>query len=110
MVKLAPREDHKSASTYRVTSKLLLKSLFIKNNVRTVDLSRLDVNSREAFDAIRRCTTGNFVSKVDLSGNSLNCRLLGQLKREKLSRYLKTIVMQGLQIDARELKREGLVY
>ena len=49
------------------------------------------------------------MSKIDLSYNELTSQLLTNLKREKsLSKYLKTIVVKGMKMDHRMIKKEGI--
>lgn len=68
------------------------------------------MNNREAFEAVKKCSFNNFVSKIDLSYNDLSQKFLTQLKREKLqSKFIKKIVVKGIKIDMRELKKEGMI-
>jgi hypothetical protein len=92
-----------------VHNKSEIKGLYIKNSTRQIVMSQLDMNNREALDAIRKCSFNNFVGKLDLSYNQINQKLIIQLKKEKLqSKYLKHIVVKGMKPDIRELKKEGL--
>lgn len=62
------------------------------------------MNNREIVEAIRKCAHNNFVNKIDISFNDITTQLLVTLKREKIhSKYLKTIVAKGLQVDKRLL-------
>jgi hypothetical protein len=67
------------------------------------------MNNREAIEAVKKCCFNNFVSKIDLSFNELTQKFITQLKREKLqSKFIKKIVVKGIKIDMRELKKEGI--
>jgi hypothetical protein len=39
------------------------------------------MNNREAFEAVKKCSFNNFVSKIDFSYNDLTQKFLTQLKR-----------------------------
>lgn len=72
-------------------------------------MTQLDLSNREAIDAIKKCSFNNFICKIDLSNNPLNQKFITQLKREKIqSKYLKRIVAKGMNVDVRELKKEGM--
>jgi hypothetical protein len=44
-------------------------------------MTQLDMNNREAIDAIKKCSFNNFVAKIDLSHNQVTQKLITQLKR-----------------------------
>jgi hypothetical protein len=90
----------------KVHSKGDLKNLYIKNSIKQISMCHLELNNREAFDALKKCCSNSFVSKVDLSDNQLTQKFMTQLKREKVqSKYLKRIVAKGMRVDVRELKK-----
>lgn len=90
----------------KVHSKGDIKSLYIKNNIKTISMCHLDLNNREAFDALKKCCGNSFVSKLDFSDNQLTQKFMTQLKREKIqSKYLKKIIAKGMRMDVRELKK-----
>lgn len=55
--------------------------MFIRNNIKTINGSQLAMNNREAFEAVKKCSFNNFVSKIDFSYNDLTQKFLTQLKR-----------------------------
>jgi hypothetical protein len=79
----------------------------IKNSIKQVNLRQLALNDREALEAVKICSSNNFVTKIDLSCNDLTHRFISQLKRDKpKGRYLKTIVVKGIKVsDQRILKK-----
>jgi len=64
-----------------VTSKADIKNLLIKNTVKCVNISQLGMNDREAIEAVKKCTSNSFVTKIDLSGNLLTHKFVTLLKR-----------------------------
>lgn len=90
----------------KVHSKGDIKNIYIKNSIKTISMCNLGINNREAFDAVRKCCSNSFVSKLDFSDNQLTQTFMTQLKREKVqSKYLKKIIAKGMRMDVRELKK-----
>lgn len=107
--KRGPESLHESSvsiesklNALKVYNKSEVKNLYIKNSIKQITMTQLDMNNREAMEAIKKCSFNNFVSKIDLSYNQLTQKLITQLKREKIqSKYLKKIVAKGMKIDSR---------
>jgi hypothetical protein len=55
--------------------------MHIRNDVRTVQLVKLSLSNREALEALKKCSSCSFVSKVDLSHNELSSQLVSMVKR-----------------------------
>jgi len=68
-------------NTKKLSNKSELKTIVLKNTIKQVNMTNLQLNNREALDGIRKCTFGTFVNRIDLSGNELTSQLLMLLKK-----------------------------
>ena len=103
------RKKVESKSSRRIESKSDLKNLALKSTIKEVNLSELDLNNREALEAVKKCTANTFINTIDLSNNPVTSELVILLKRQKvLGKHLKRILIGGMKINDSGLKKEGI--
>ena len=72
-------------------------------------MTDINMNNRQALDAIKKCGINTFVNIIDVSNNPINSDLILMLKRQKgFSKSLKKIVMRGVKLNESGLKKEGV--
>ena len=102
-------QSESKSKTKTILNKSQLTNIHVKGEIRTVKLSKLGLNNFEALNAIKKCSEGSFVSRIELGENMLTSQLIGMLRKEKgLGKYLKVINLKGMKIDKNSLKREGM--